>query len=220
MFYKSRLTIHNHLFYHYLLHVLISDNGIRILCTLNVLYEYMPHIFLYKTDGFLKCWLCDRAWHSDSSYKSGHKSTNDKNRTPLLQQKMKQMWGKQKNRKVRKAKNRKIHNGIRNGWNGKVQTELPLMKDGFDAKDSAKLITQTFYPEDLTSNDNVYHCQIRVEADKMKMTTHPSRGGAKSCVRILQSQKGPRNRWPHIRRYEDRYAAKPMVVHPRSSWSF
>lgn len=49
------------------------------------------------------------------------------------------------------------------------EEDLPLKHNGaiMDAKNSAKLLADTFYPEDLTSDDNIYHRRIRSEAEKV-----------------------------------------------------
>lgn len=46
------------------------------------------------------------------------------------------------------------------------QEDLLLQREGkvLDAKESAMWLVETFYPQDLQENDNVYHCQIRQEA--------------------------------------------------------
>ncbi|XP_049874511.1 uncharacterized protein LOC126372706 [Pectinophora gossypiella] len=55
------------------------------------------------------------------------------------------------------------------GRTAKRQEDLPLEIDGrtVDMRDSARALTETFYPEDSADRDTAYHRHIRAEADRV-----------------------------------------------------
>lgn len=56
----------------------------------------------------------------------------------------------------------------------KRQEDLPLIKDGrvLDQKESAKLMAETFYPEDKVEDDNTDHQRTREKADQVNSLGH------------------------------------------------